>query len=100
MGIVGKLLDALTKQYQWDPRGIYWGTEEHHPVTDPQQLRENDLVEYAIEWPDGIVYQILAIHPEEGTATIEVVQGSIFKNEKYTTALHMLRPVQKKEQNQ
>lgn len=91
MGIVGKILNALTKRYQWDPRGIYWNSPEHHPSTDPTAIHKGDIVEYAIEWTDGIQYLVQNILPDQNLAEIKAIRGTLFHDETYPAPLSMLR---------
>ncbi len=93
MGIVGKILNALTKQYHWDPRGMYWNTSEHHPKTDPATIHIGDIVEYAIEWPENIQYKVEQIDSNTHTAYIRAIAGTVFSQERYPAPLSMLRKV-------
>ncbi len=85
--MIHKLLKALTKSHTF----VRTGFER----TDQwKKLQVDDIVEYAIQFPDGIKYRITEIdHEKEQARIVRLNEANEPTSESYTVARVMLRPV-------
>ena len=80
------ILEKLTKKFEWTRQGI--------ERTDQwKNLSVGDLVEYSIQFSDGIRYRITAINYDTDEAKIQRLDADGNGHETYDCAPVMLRPV-------